>query len=47
VFDLSHDVKLTCNLGQLVPVMHMDCVPGDKVKLGCESLVRFAPLILN
>ena len=45
LFDLSHDVKLTMNIGKLVPVMQMECVPGDKVKLGCESLIRFAPML--
>lgn len=44
-FDLSHDVKLSCNMGQLVPVMMMECVPGDSVTLSAESLIRFAPLV--
>lgn len=45
VFDLSHDVKLSCNMGQLVPVLCMEAVPGDKFNISCESLIRFAPLI--
>lgn len=45
VFDLSHDVKFSCNLGQLVPIMMTECVPGDKIKLSCESLIRFAPMV--
>jgi hypothetical protein len=45
MFDMSHDVKLTCNMGQLVPVMNMHCVPGDKFRLGCETLIRFSPLL--
>lgn len=45
MFDLSHDVKLSCNMGQLVPVLNMDCIPGDKVQLSGETLVRFAPLL--
>lgn len=44
-FDLSHDVKLSCDMGWLVPTLCMDVVPSDSVNLGCESLVRFAPLI--
>jgi hypothetical protein len=44
-FDLSHDVKLSTQMGQLTPILTMECVPGDKFNLGCESLVRFAPLI--
>nr|QJB20044.1 MAG: major capsid protein [Microvirus sp.] len=45
VFDLSHDVKLSCNMGTLIPTMVLDCVPGDKFQIGCESLLRFAPLV--
>lgn len=45
VFDLTHDVKLTLDMGQLVPIMCMECVPGDKVRLSCDSLLRFAPLV--
>jgi len=44
-FDLTHDVKLSCDLGELVPTMCIECVPGDKFRIGCESLVRFAPLV--
>lgn len=45
VFDLSHDVKLSLNMGELVPIMCMECVPGDKFDISCESLLRFAPLV--
>lgn len=45
VFDLSHDFKLTANMGNLVPTLALECVPGDKHTLSCDSLVRFAPLI--
>lgn len=45
LFDLSHDVKLSFNMGQLVPIMCTEAVPGDRFKIGCESLLRFAPLI--
>lgn len=45
VFDLSHDVKLSFNMGQLVPIMCVECVPGDKFNISCESLLRFAPLV--
>lgn len=44
-FDLTHDVKTTLNFGELVPILVMDCVPGDKVNLTCEALLRFAPLV--
>lgn len=45
VFDLSHDVKLSLDMGQLVPVLAMECVPGDSFSLACDSLLRFQPLI--
>lgn len=44
-FDLTHDVKLSTNMGVLTPIMCTECVPGDKFKVGCEALIRFAPLI--
>ena len=43
-FDLSHDVKLTLNMGNLVPILNMECVPGDQFNIS-DSLIRFAPLI--
>lgn len=44
-FDLSHDVKLSCNMGDLVPIMMQDVIPGDKWNIGCDSLTRLAPLV--
>ncbi|AXH77365.1 MAG: major capsid protein [Microviridae sp.] len=44
-FDLSHDVKLSASMGNLTPILTLECVPGDKFNLSCESLIRFAPLI--
>lgn len=44
-FDLSHDVKMTCNLGELVPICLLETVPGDKISMEGNALVRFAPLI--
>ena len=45
VFDLSHDVKMSFKMGGLYPTCIMDCVPGDKVKISTETMLRFAPLI--
>ena len=45
VFDLTHDVKLSTNLGELTPILTMECVPGDKFDLSCESMIRFAPMV--
>jgi Capsid protein (F protein) len=44
-FDLTHDVKFTAQMGNLVPILALECVPGDKFHIGAESLVRFAPLV--
>lgn len=45
VFDLTHDVKLSLKMGDLVPILALECVPGDTFKLSCDSLLRFQPLI--
>jgi hypothetical protein len=45
VFDLTHDVKLSTNMGELTPILTMECVPGDKFDLSCESMIRFAPMV--
>lgn len=44
-FNLSHEVKLSCDIGQLVPTMCLEAMPGDKFKLRSEALVKFAPLV--
>lgn len=45
VFDLSHDVKMSLNMGYITPIMCLEAVPGDKFNISCESLLRFAPLV--
>lgn len=45
VFDLTHDFKMSCRMGNLYPIMVQECVPGDKFRIGCESLIRMAPMI--
>lgn len=45
VFDLSHEVKLSCNMGSLIPIMCSEAVPGDKFIIGAETLVRLAPMV--
>lgn len=44
-FDLTHDVKMSGRMGELEPCLVMECVPGDRVQLGADLLIRFAPLI--
>lgn len=43
-FDLSYEKKFTCDMGQLIPVMCEEAVPGDIWKIGNELVIRFQPL---
>lgn len=45
MFDLSYEKKLTCDMGQLIPIMCDEVVPGDVFEIGNEAVVRFQPLI--
>ena len=44
-FNLSHEVKLSFNMGHLVPVLCEEIVPGDRFRVRSEVMLRFAPLI--
>lgn len=44
-FDLTHDVKMSTQMGKLTPICCIEAVPGDRFTIGCESLIRFAPLV--
>lgn len=44
-FDLSHDVKMTLDMGKLYPTVWFECMPGDSFNIGCAMQLRFAPLI--
>lgn len=44
-FDLSHEKKLTLNLGKLVPIMCQEVVPGDSLRVSSEIFIRLAPMI--
>ena len=45
VFDLSHERKFSMNMGDLVPVLCQEVIPGDKFRINMEQLVRFMPLV--
>lgn len=45
VFDLTHDFKFTGDMGELIPIMALETVPGDKFTLGGQAIVKFAPLL--
>lgn len=45
VFDLSYEKKFTCDMGQLIPVVCDEMVPGDKFYLSNEIVLRMQPLV--
>lgn len=44
-FDLSHSKKMSLNAGELVPIMLMECLPGDVHNMQTSMMLRFAPLV--
>jgi len=44
-FDLSHDKRLTVQMGYLYPVLVQEAVPSDSFRGSSELLVRLAPLL--
>lgn len=45
-FDKSHDVKTTGSMGQLIPILIEEALPGDSFEMSSEAMFRFAPLNL-
>lgn len=45
VFDMSYDFKLSCNMGDLVPVHCQEIIPGDRITMSSDALLRLAPMI--
>lgn len=43
-FDLSHEHKTTCDLGELIPVLCEEVLPGDTMIHNASALCRVAPL---
>jgi len=44
-FDLTHERKLSMNMGTLVPIMCEEIIPGDKFRVSSETFVRMAPML--
>jgi hypothetical protein len=42
-FDLSHEVKMTLDMGKLYPILCHDVIPGDSFKVNTELLLRLQP----
>lgn len=44
-FNLDHDHKLSFKMGHLVPTTCFEVVPGDKLSINVENMLRFSPLV--
>lgn len=44
-FDLSHEKKLSCQIGELIPLTWWEYVPGDQFRISTELLVKWSPLL--
>ena len=45
LFNLSYEKKLTADMGQLIPIMCDECVPGDIWDISAAAVVRCQPLV--
>nr|QJB20381.1 MAG: major capsid protein [Microvirus sp.] len=45
MFDLSHERKFSMNMGELIPILCEEVVPGDKFMDTSEFLLRMAPML--
>lgn len=43
-FDLSHEHKLSCHMGHLIPVMCQEVIPGDTFTVNSDLFLRLMPL---
>jgi len=44
-FNLSHERKFSLAMGQLVPTFWEEVIPGDKIQINQELIMRMAPMI--
>lgn len=45
LFDLSYDKKFTCDMGQLIPVVCDEAVPGDVWDISNGIVIRMQPMV--
>lgn len=43
--DLSYEHKMSLNMGQMIPIMCQEVVPGDSFQVNTELFIRFAPMV--
>lgn len=44
-FDLTHDVKMSGNFGKLMPCLTLEVLPGDRIELGVDLMVKMMPML--
>lgn len=44
-FDLSHDLKMSFQMGRLTPSCVMETMPGDKFNISTTNFLRFLPML--
>lgn len=44
-FNLSHDRKFSMQMGKLTPMLLQEMLPGDRMNISTQQLVRLAPLV--
>ena len=44
VFNLSEEHRLSCNMGQLIPILCKEVLPSDRFNINTELLIKLAPL---
>lgn len=44
-FDLSHERKFSFNMGDLVPILVQEVMPGDSFRVNSEVMMRMAPML--
>lgn len=45
LFNLTHEKKLSFNMGELIPMYLQDVVPGDRFMVNSEVFLRMAPML--
>ena len=45
VFDLSHEVKLSGNMSELIPIFLEEVIPGDTFQCQSNIMIRLAPML--
>lgn len=44
-FDLSHERKMSFNMGDLIPMFCEEVLPGDRFRVNTEIMMRLAPML--